>query len=303
MARHMGDDAFAERCEALQLSGAAWVEENLWNGEYYVQDVQPFAEALRPTTGISWSGFMTYRDGEVPGQQPGDGCMTDQLIGNYTARLVGLGDVFRGERIRKALESIYRHNFVRPLWDYSNPTRAFAVNDEAMVVVGTYPHGIPDDPCMRFFENWTGVEYALSTNLVFAGFTEHAVEVVEAVRNRFDGKKRNPFDEPEAGRHYARAMAAWSVPVALTGFGYDAVSMRLRFARPSALPARWFFSTGRCWGTVTFDKDLHGMYVRVAVGEGTIRISSIEISSYGEAQTDTPTTVSKSEAFEVTIAP
>lgn len=31
------------------------------------------------------------------------------------------------------------------------------------------------------------------------------------IRSRFDGRKRNPFDETECGHHYARALAAWSV--------------------------------------------------------------------------------------------
>jgi hypothetical protein len=31
------------------------------------------------------------------------------------------------------------------------------------------------------------------------------------VRDRYDGRKRNPFDEAECGHHYARALAAWTV--------------------------------------------------------------------------------------------
>ena len=31
------------------------------------------------------------------------------------------------------------------------------------------------------------------------------------IRSRFDGRRRNPFDETECGHHYARALAAWSV--------------------------------------------------------------------------------------------
>ena len=38
-----------------------------------------------------------------------------------------------------------------------------------------------------------------------------AEQVVRDVRARYDGEKRNPFDEAECGRHYARALAAWSV--------------------------------------------------------------------------------------------
>ena len=38
------------------------------------------------------------------------------------------------------------------------------------------------------------------------------------VRARFDGEKRNPWDEAECGHHYARAMSSWSAILALSGF-------------------------------------------------------------------------------------
>ena len=46
------------------------------------------------------------------------------------------------------------------------------------------------------------------------------VQCFENVRRRYDGERRNPWDEPECGHHYARAMAAWSGIVALSGFRY-----------------------------------------------------------------------------------
>ena len=38
-----------------------------------------------------------------------------------------------------------------------------------------------------------------------------AEQVVRDIRDRYDGVKRNPFDEAECGHHYARALDAWSV--------------------------------------------------------------------------------------------
>ena len=40
--------------------------------------------------------------------------------------------------------------------------------------------------------------------------------VIAAIRDRHDGRKRNPFSEPECGHHYARAMSSWAVILALT---------------------------------------------------------------------------------------
>ena len=41
------------------------------------------------------------------------------------------------------------------------------------------------------------------------------VETFENSRRRYDGERRNPWDEAECGHHYARAMSAWSGVLAL----------------------------------------------------------------------------------------
>ena len=44
---------------------------------------------------------------------------------------------------------------------------------------------------------------------------EEAVRVIRGVRDRYDGKKRNPYNEMECGNNYARSMAAFSFPYAM----------------------------------------------------------------------------------------
>ncbi len=43
------------------------------------------------------------------------------------------------------------------------------------------------------------------------GFKEEATKVAKAVRDRHNGANRNPFNEPECGDFYARAMASWAL--------------------------------------------------------------------------------------------
>jgi hypothetical protein len=80
------------------------------------------------------------------------------------------------------------------------------------------------------------------------------MRVVEAVRARHDGERRNPWNEPECGHHYARAMASWAVLLALSGFQYSAVSGRLELAprwKPETFRGLWSVPSG--WGTVAQD--------------------------------------------------
>jgi non-lysosomal glucosylceramidase len=69
--------------------------------------------------------------------------------------------------------------------------------------------------------------------------------VLNAVWARYDGRRRNPFNEIECGDHYARSLAGWSALQALAGFTHDAPAGAYTFRRPdTALP----FLTGSGWG-------------------------------------------------------
>ncbi len=91
------------------------------------------------------------------------------------------------------------------------------------------------------------------------------IEVIQNVRNRYDGEKANPYDEVEYGRHYARAMASWSAILVFSGFIYDAHSGRVELLpKVMAEPFRCFWSTPNAWGS--FICSPSGLLVAPAVG-------------------------------------
>ena len=110
------------------------------------------------------------------------------------------------------------------------------------------------------------------------GQPDAALQVIESVRARHDGARRNPFDEPEYGHHYARAMAAWGAVVAAAGFGYSAVRGEMRFA---AAPGTVFWSNGSAWGTCTRTPDDHGWSVRLDVLGGEVHLRALELINVG----------------------
>jgi len=67
------------------------------------------------------------------------------------------------------------------------------------------------------------------------------------VRARYDGERRNPWNEPECGHHYARAMSSWSTLLAASGFHYHGGSQAVTIKAAPGL--RCFWSTATAWGT------------------------------------------------------
>jgi uncharacterized protein (DUF608 family) len=256
MAQAMGDASFARTCSDLLARGAAWTDANLFNGEYYIQKIRGVD---RSSVAPGLMSAMGSDDTRNPEYQMGEGCLVDQLIGQYQADVCGLGDLLDKARIRKSLESIYRYNFRRDLSAHENVQRTFAVSDESGLLVCDYgKKPRPSIPFPYYAEVWTGFEYSVAAQMIWAGMVDQGVEIIRSARLRHDGEKRNPFDEPECGHHYARAMSAWSPMLAWNGFDYSAPKRLLKI-HPKRLPRigpfKGFWSTGTGWGDFVWTRN------------------------------------------------
>jgi hypothetical protein len=101
-------------------------------------------------------------------------------------------------------------------------------------------------------EVWTGIEYQVAAHLVYEGLVMEGLAITKAVRDRYDGERRNPWNEVECGSHYARALASWSLLTALSGYHYSAPESRLSFAPAlNQQDFRCLFTTGSGWGVFT----------------------------------------------------
>ena len=215
MARAVGDLEAAAGYERLFTNGSGWIDSHLFNGEYYTQQVRGFAKERIAPGLLSGLG---PDDPEHPDLQPGDGCLADQLAGQCLAYVAGLGPLLDRKNMRRTLESIYRYNFKARLGTVAAVDRVFALQDEAGLILCSYPKGdAPAGRFPRFSEVWTGVEYSVAALMLFEGMHQPALEIIRAIRRRYDGERRNPWGEIEAGRHYVRAMASWSCVVAAGG--------------------------------------------------------------------------------------
>jgi non-lysosomal glucosylceramidase len=79
---------------------------------------------------------------------------------------------------------------------------------------------------------------------------DEAMSIVNGIHGRYDGVRRNPWNQIEWGNHYSRAMASYSVMLALSGFRYSAVDREIAF-HPRIRPEdfRCFYAAGSAWGS------------------------------------------------------
>jgi non-lysosomal glucosylceramidase len=294
MAGHLGDTAFAETCRGLFDRGSAWIDANLFNGEYYEHRVQPPSgpEAVAPSLLVG----MGAEDVTNPDYQLGRGCLVDQLVGQYMAHIAGLGYLVNADHVKTTLASIRKYNRRADLAGHFNPLRSFALAGEAALLMASYPHERPANPFPYYGEVMTGFEYTAAVGMLYEGMTKEGLEAIADIRARYDGRKRNPFDEAECGHHYARAMASWAAVLALTGFHYSAVTREMRFG-PTA--GRHFWSNGYAWGTCSIAGDVRqGWTVTLSVVEGEVALASIGIGD-SRAAVVPPRTIGAGEAIEV----
>ncbi|MGH9453395.1 MAG: GH116 family glycosyl hydrolase, partial [Terriglobia bacterium] len=283
MARAVGDTDSAEEYHRVFTQGSKWIDENLFNGEFYIQKISSVA---RENIAKGLQAGMGTVDTVHPTFQVGEGCLVDQLVGQYFAHVTDLGLLLRPDNIKNALRSIYEYNYKRTLYDHESVQRVFALNDEAALVICDYPHGKrPETPFPYYAEVMTGFEYSAAVLMLFMDMTNEGVELIENIRRRYDGEKRNPWDEAECGHHYARAMASWGAVLALCGFRYHA-GEKSAVIQPRIMQDKFlgFWSTGTGWGTFSHVAQRRAIKVSLAVTHGELACRSLTFTGKAGAK-------------------
>jgi non-lysosomal glucosylceramidase len=281
MALAIGDDSAAREYRSLFERGNRWIDANLFNGEFFTQQIRGYRPDQINSVLLKGAGGG---DTENPQYQVGKGCLIDQLIGQYLAHVVNLGDLVSQKNIATTLQSIYKYNYKRTLADHNNVERTFALNDESAMVICDYGAATrPHIPFPYFAEVMTGFEYSTAALMIYRDMVDQGVECIKNIRSRYDGEKRNPWDEAECGHHYARAMASWTSFVALSGFHYDGPkSTVVAVPRVPHRNFTCFWSTGRGWGTFSYEPAAGGFnQFTLRVMTGKLLCHSLEISGAG----------------------
>ncbi|MBT3272315.1 MAG: hypothetical protein HN368_04105 [Spirochaetales bacterium] len=287
MADHLEDGEAADLYRELFSKGYGYVNEKLFNGEFYVQKVnlsdRTILEAFESPDEIGiLQGNKSVLDsywGEEHKEikyQFGEGCAADQMLAQWHANLSGLSRIFEAGKARTALESIYRYNYLTDMSDHFNPCRHYVIQKEAGVLICSFPGTAPVIAAPYSEEAWPGIEYAVGSLMIQESLVKEGLEIVASVRSRFDGHRRNPWNEFECGSNYARSMSSYALLPALSGFTYDMTRAEIGFdpVETEAWKAdtgefRCFWSLGPAWGV--FEQTAKGGKISVLSGELPVR--------------------------------
>ena len=287
MAGYVGESNDQEFYQGLAKKGAKALDEIVFNGEYYEQKVT--YTGLRDTSFAEHISKVNESSGEVdkllkkegPKYQYGKGCLSDGVIGAWMAKIYGINSPQTVANIKKNLQSIFKYNFKADLFDHANTQRpGYAIGHEPGLLLCSWPKGgKPTLPFVYSDEVWTGIEYQVASHLIEEGFVEEGLTIVKAVRFRYDGHRRNPWNEYECGNYYARAMASYALLGSLSGFRYSAVEKKLWFGpKIKENSFKTFFSSTTGFGTI----ELTGKEINISMIEGELAVHKVVLTHLAE---------------------
>ena len=276
MAEFLGDTQKAKEYAELFEKGYRWTRENLFNGKYFVQKIDITDKGITDKFGASDS-YWNDEAGQIK-YQIADGSAIDQMLGQWHADIIGLGDVFDRKQINSALDAMMENNFKPTMRYFTNPWRVFSINDEAGTVICDYPNGInkPRIPLPYSEETMTGFEYSFAGLLCSRGKLDDGRRVVKSIRDRFDGEKRNPWNEFECGSNYARSMASYALIPILSGFEFDMPKRHIGFDPYLKEAFRCIWSLADAWGVFALDREI----AKLKVIEGKLTLKSFGVKFF-----------------------
>ncbi|MES2454884.1 MAG: GH116 family glycosyl hydrolase [Bacteroidota bacterium] len=257
MAEEMNDTLFAKTCETYVKNGRRNMENELFNGEYFIH---------RPDQVQGRKKLGSYNT-----------CHIDQVYGQSWAFQAGLPRILSKDKTVAALKALWKYNFTMDVGPYIKTHlggRPYALAGEGGMVMNTNPHNeqkpFGDNETWQlgyFHECMSGFEHQVAAHLMAEGMIAESLVLTRAVHDRYHGAKRNPFNEIECSDHYARAMASYGTFISACGFDYHGPKGYIKFS-PAWNEENFKapFTTAEGWGTYTQqktgEKQVHTLHLK-----------------------------------------
>ncbi len=279
MGKTLGEDVseflrLKEKCKTL-------IENELFKGDYFIQgNCFKNVKAQKPKVGsISLDSVITADAEELfekegPKYQYKTGCLSDALVGIWLAWACGLDTGLDENKILSHLNSVYKFNLKKDFKNHVNPQRpGYVFRNEGGLLLCSWPYGgKPSLPFIYSDEVWTGIEYQVASFLIRSGEIQKGIDIIQTLRERYNGYNRNPYDEIECGHWYARAMSSYSLIQAYSGIRYNAYDKTLHY-KPTNKKTVWFFAWKDGYANITID----GEKISISNVEGTLQVNNFVV--------------------------
>jgi hypothetical protein len=135
-----------------------------------------------------------------------------------------------------------------------------------------------------FNECMSGFEWQAAAHMIWEGhdqpdLLEEGLAVGRAIHDRYDGRRRNPYNEIECSDHYARSMASYGVFLAVCGFEYHGPKGHIGFS-PRLKPENFkaAFTAAEGWGTFAQQRQGHRQTCTIDMRYGRLQVNSIALA-------------------------
>jgi len=270
MAIAMGDAQFAANTRVLAERGAKSMVERLYDGEYFIQVIDPDHPEATNTN---------------------KGCHIDQVFGQCYAHQLGLPRILPAEETRSALRSLWKYNFAPDVGAYRSSFKAiqggrwYAMPGESGLLMCTWPKGGADLAAGKnqnagfvgyFNECMSGFEYQVAAHMIAEGLVEEGLAIVRAIHDRYHASRRNPWNEIECSNHYARAMASYGAFITACGYEHDGPRGHIGFA-PKLTPDDFkaAFTAAEGWGSFRQTRSSGVQRARIEIAHGRLRVRTL----------------------------
>jgi non-lysosomal glucosylceramidase len=201
LATRLGQAAAADELRQTRERGLKQFEAKLWTGQYY----------------------RVFNDTQTG--QRSEGCLANQLMGEWCTRIAGLGDLFPAERVATALDSIERLNFRATAHGLVN----CCVSDGKGGVLRGDPTSDPRDAedNSHAKQIFVGENSCAAMTLIYGGHRATGQETLRRMWHAMTILHRTPWNQfcvirstdggPVWGSDYYSNMVLWAVPIALHG--------------------------------------------------------------------------------------
>ncbi|MCG5051330.1 MAG: hypothetical protein KA712_00060 [Myxococcales bacterium] len=243
-ARALGNEPAAKRYAAFYEKGKAIFESRLWNGKYY--------------------RLWNDEGGKHGGKD--EGCLTDQLIGQWTMRFFGKDDLVPRAHVRSALEAVldlsYKPDFGLRNCSWPGQTPWADIPDHIWVDQA--------NTC------WSGVELAFASFLMYEGLYKEGLDVFRTVDRRYR-KAGRYWDHQEFGGHYYRALSAWAAVNAMAGLTQNQGVLGFAPTVPKR-QLRLFFATPTATGHYERNGAAGGQRIKISLATGELTLQGLTLS-------------------------